>query len=212
MSDRRFPALPAFLAAALSMAFTAFAGAAVPGNRSGQEVVTQVCAACHGSGLEGAPKIGDAKAWEARSRRGLSSLSQNALDGVRQMPPHGGKLSLTDAEIKRAITYMVNRSGGSWIEPIDRRAAPVERSGEQVVRMQCVKCHGTGLNGAPRIGDKDAGIQRAKLGFESVVRSAIHGHGAMPARGGMADLTDAEMRSAVAYMFQRSVSPKKDSP
>ena len=128
------------------------------------------------------------------------------------MPPHGGRLSLTDLEVKRAITYMVNRSGGSWIEPIDRRAAPVERSGGQVVRMQCVKCHGTGLNGAPRIGDKGAWIQRAKLGFESVVRSAIHGHGAMPARGGMADLTDAEMRSAVAYMFQRSVSPKEESP
>jgi cytochrome c5 len=65
------------------------------------------------------------------------------------------------------------------------------------------------LNGAPRIGDKDAWIQRAKLGFDSVVRSAINGHGAMPARGGMANLTDPEMRAAVTYMFQTSVKPQK---
>ena len=199
-------------AAAAALALAEMAHAAPPSERSGQDVVEQVCATCHATGVDGAPRIGDAKAWEPRSRRGLSSLTHNALEGVRKMPPHGGRLNLTDLEVKRAITYMVNRSGGSWIEPIDRRAAPVERSGGQVVRMQCVKCHGTGLNGAPRIGDKDAWIQRAKLGFESVVRSAIHGHGAMPARGGMADLSDAEMRSAIAYMFQRSVSPKKDIP
>jgi len=33
------------------------------------------------------------------------------------------------------------------------------------------------------------------------VRSAIHGHGPMPARGGLADLTDAEIRGAIVYMF-----------
>jgi cytochrome c5 len=194
------------LAAALcALAAPALSNAA--GNRSGQEIVEQVCATCHAGGLDGAPKIGDAKAWEPRERRGLSSLTKNALEGVRKMPPHGGSLSLTDIEIKRAITYMVNHSGGSWVEPIDRTALPPARSGEQIVRTQCVKCHGPGLNGAPRIGDKDAWIQRAKLGFDSVVSSAIHGHGAMPARGGMADLTDDEMRAAVTYMFQKSVKP-----
>jgi cytochrome c5 len=68
-----------------------------------------------------------------------------------------------------------------------------------------VKCHGTGAGGAPKIGDKDAWVGRAKQGFDSVVRSAIAGHGGMPARGGMANLTDAEMRAAVTYMFQTSV-------
>ena len=212
MNNYRFLPFPTLLAAALSMAFAAPAPAAVPVNRSGQEVVDQVCSACHASGADGAPKIGSAKDWEPRERRGLSGLTKNALDGVRKMPPHGGHLALSDLEIKRAITYMVNHSGGSWVEPIDRSAAPVERTGAQIVQMQCVKCHGAGLNGAPRIGDKDAWIQRAHLGFDSVVRSAIHGHGAMPARGGMADLSDAEMRSAITYMFQRSVAPKKESP
>ena len=184
--------------------------AAGPGDRSGKEVVDHVCAACHATGKDGAPKIGDTKAWEAREKRGLSALTATALEGVRKMPPHGGSLSLNDVEVKRAITYMVNQSGGSWQEPIDRRHLPADRTGEQIVKAQCVKCHGPGLNGAPKIGDKAAWIDRAKLGFDSVVRSAINGHGAMPSRGGMPNLTDSEMRAAVTYMFQQSV--KNEAP
>jgi cytochrome c5 len=72
-----------------------------------------------------------------------------------------------------------------------------------------VKCHGTGVGGAPKIGDRAAWTQRVKQGLDVVVRSAIHGHGAMPPRGGMADLTDAEMRSAIVYMFS-TVTGKAD--
>jgi cytochrome c5 len=193
----------------LAAILCALAAPATASDRSGQDVVEHECASCHATGKDGAPKIGDAKAWAPRMRRGLTSLTASALEGVRKMPPHGGSLRLSDAEITRAITYMVNHSGGSWIEPIDRSALPAARTGEQIVNAQCVKCHGPGLDGAPKIGDKDAWIQRAKLGFDSVVRSAIHGHGAMPARGGMADLTDEEMRAAVTYMFQTSVKPPK---
>ena len=178
-------------------------------DRSGETVVATVCANCHATGRDGAPRIGDTKAWEARSKRGLSSLTDSALQGVRKMPPHGGQLDVTDLEIKRAITFMVNKSGGKWIDPIDRRHVPAERTGESIVKTQCSKCHAAGKDGAPKIGDKDAWIRRASLGFDSVVKSAIHGHGAMPARGGMADLTDAEMRAAVTYMFQTSVKEGK---
>ena len=34
--------------------------------------------------------------------------------------------------------------------------------------------------------------------------AAIKGHGGMPSRGGMADLTDAELKSAMQFMFSRS--------
>jgi cytochrome c5 len=209
MQTRRNTRTRAALKLTLTALLCAAAAPVAASDRSGKDVVETVCATCHASGRDGAPKIGDAKAWEPRMRRGLTSLTASALEGVRKMPAHGGSLGLSDAEITRAITYMVNRSGGSWIEPIDRRALPPARTGEQIVKGQCVKCHGPGLDGAPKIGDKDAWIQRAKLGFDSVVSSAIHGHGAMPARGGMANLTDDEMRAAVTYMFQTSVKPPK---
>ena len=202
----------------ITVAFVALAAAASPHRAraqatelSGKEVVIVVCAKCHASGAEGAPKIGDNQAWKKRASRGLSSLTENALKGVRKMPPHGGSQKLSDLEIKRAITYMVNQSGGKWAEPVDKRIKAAPRSGEEIVKAQCIKCHEEGKGGAPKIGDRDAWIPRLKEGLDNTVRSAIHGHGGMPARGGMADLTDAEMRSAVIYLF-RGPEPMASGP
>lgn len=80
-------------------------------------------------------------------------------------------------------------------------AQPRERSGAEVVKAQCVKCHEAGLHGAPKIDDRAAWIPRMKYGVDAIVRSAINGHGVMPARGGMANLTDTELRAAILYMF-----------
>ena len=178
-------------------------------DRSGKEVVDSLCITCHGTGANGAPKIGDNKAWAKRAAQGLSGLTQHALNGIRRMPPHGGNPGLTDTEIERAITYMVNQSGGHWTEPISRTAKTADRTGQQIVKAQCSKCHETGVDGAPKIGDRAAWIPRVKQGLDVVVRSAINGHGAMPPRGGMADLTDSEIRTAVIYMFNYGTVPAK---
>jgi len=177
--------------------------------RTGKQVVDTLCISCHGSGAAGAPKIGDAKAWSDRAAKGLTGLSQSAMAGIRQMPAHGGNIKLTDTEIERAITYMVNQSGGHWTEPVSRTTKAPERTGKEIVEVQCVKCHGTGVGGAPKIGDRAAWTPRVKQGLDAVVRSAIHGHGAMPPRGGMADLTDTEIRGAIVYMFNVGTAPAK---
>ena len=84
--------------------------------------------------------------------------------------------------------------------------------GEQVVNLQCVKCHEAGLNGAPKIGDREAWIPRMKQGIDPLVRAAVRGHGNMPARGGMPQLTDGEFRSAVLYMINgRDAQPRADA-
>lgn len=153
--------------------------------------------------------IGNKTAWGKLSSKGLTGLTLIALKGIRQMPPHGGNMDLTDTEIKRAITYMVNQSGGHWTEPIDKTTLPANRSGEEVVQVRCIECHETGVGGAPKIGDRQAWIPRIKYGLDAVVRSAIHGHGAMPPRGGMADFTDSEIRSAVVYMINKGSVPAK---
>lgn len=169
--------------------------------KSGEQVVASACASCHAGGKDGAPTIGDKKAWSARASAGLTVLTHAALTGIRRMPAHGGNPGLSDVEVQRAIIVMVNKSGGHWVEPTDAsRPAPL-RSGEQIVRLQCSKCHQDGAGGAPLIGDRAAWTPRLKNGLEATVRSAINGHGGMPARGGMANLQDAEVRSAVTYMF-----------
>jgi cytochrome c5 len=193
----------------ITPAILAQAAAAPTAERSGKQVVESVCSACHATGANGAPKIGDKHAWAKRASRGLTGLTQNAIKGIRKMPAHGGNTNVSDFEIERAITYMVNKSGGHWAEPISKARLPAERSGKQIVEAQCVKCHGTGEGGAPKIGDRSAWIPRGTHGIDPLVRSAIEGHGGMPARGGMADLTDSELRGAVIYMFNSGVVPVK---
>jgi len=173
--------------------------------RSGKDVVDAVCGNCHNSGKDGAPKIGNKQAWSQRTANGLGALTQHALKGIRKMPAHGGNPDVSDFEIQRAITHMVNLSGGNWTEPTNKKAKTADRSGKDIVNMQCIKCHKTGVNGAPKLGDRDAWIPRAVNGMDALVRSAINGHGGMPARGGMANLTDTEMREAVIYMFDQSI-------
>ena len=177
--------------------------------RSGEDIVKEVCAACHKQGEKGAPVIGNKNSWDQRKAQGLSKLSQHALEGLRNMPAHGGNAGLSGADLERAITFMVNQSGGKWIEPVSKDAPQKARSGEQVVKAKCGECHRTGKDGAPKIGDRDAWVGRVSKGLDAVVASGIHGRGSMPARGGLADLSDEEMRSAVVYMFQQSTTPKK---
>ena len=206
-----FQAAPRLMFAAL-LAFAASGAAnearAQAGERTGKQVVDSVCASCHGTGAHGAPKIGDKKAWSKRASQGLTSLTEHALKGIREMPAHGGNMKLTDLEIGRAVAYMVNQSGGKWVEPASVKDMAAERSGAQVVKAQCAKCHQEGVGGAPKIGDRDAWRPRLTQGIDILVRSAVRGHGGMPPRGDKADLTDAEIRSAVLYMYDPSAPPK----
>lgn len=192
------------LCAAIAAA-TSVPEAAPAAARAGQAVFEAQCAVCHATGREGAPALGDRKAWATRSDRGLGALTESAIAGVRKMPPHGGKLDLPDLEIKRAIAYMVNQSGGRWVEPIDPAQPQKARTGEFIVRTQCAGCHAEGKGGAPKLGDSPAWIGRAKAGVDHLLASAIKGHGGMPGRGGMSDLTDAELKSAIDHMVRTSV-------
>jgi cytochrome c5 len=75
------------------------------------------------------------------------------------------------------------------------------RSGAQVARDHCALCHDGGLNAAPLTGDVNTWSDLiARRGLDSLVRAVARGHGEMPARGGEARLTDAELRDATVYM------------
>jgi cytochrome c5 len=187
----------------------AFAGA-TSGPRTlqdGEAVYKLACSACHATGAAGAPKTGDAVAWASRLKQGYDTLVKHAVEGFKAMPAKGGNADLDPIEVARAVVYMSNLSGAKFKEP----AAPTQavakssvRTGEQIVQMSCGNCHNAGLNGAPKIGDRAAWTKRVSHGVDAVAALAIKGHGGMPARGGMADLTDAELKSAVQYMFNQS--------
>ena len=77
---------------------------------TGEQVYQKVCVACHGSGVAGAPKVGDKEAWAPHITEGMDHLYHSALNGDGPMPPKGGDSSLSDAEVKAAVDYMVEKS------------------------------------------------------------------------------------------------------
>jgi cytochrome c5 len=84
--------------------------AALP--KTGKELFEQTCSACHGQGIAGAPKAGDAAAWAPRIAKGKATLYQHALNGFQGtsgvMPPKGGRTDAPDALVQQAVDYMVS--------------------------------------------------------------------------------------------------------
>ena len=74
------------------------------------------------------------------------------------------------------------------------------RSGEAIYASVCKACHETGVAGAPKTGDKAAWAPRLASGMATLLKSAANGKGAMPARGGAPDLSDDELKAAVAFL------------
>jgi cytochrome c5 len=78
--------------------------------------------------------------------------------------------------------------------------ARAAKSGEEVYKAVCATCHGTGVAGAWKFGDKAAWSPHLKEGLETLAKNAINGIRAMPPRGGNPDLSDLEVTRAVVYM------------
>ncbi|MDB5985637.1 MAG: cytochrome c5 family protein [Nevskia sp.] len=80
---------------------------------AGDQVVAQVCSACHGAGVLGAPKIGDKAAWSARKSAagGVDGLATSAEKGKNSMPARGGRADLSNDEIKAAVQEMLKQTG-----------------------------------------------------------------------------------------------------
>lgn len=86
-------------------------------SKSGEQVVNEICIACHGTGALASPKIGDAGAWGPRISQGYDTLVKNAINGIRAMPARGGSADLSDIEVAAAVVYMANKSGASFKAP-----------------------------------------------------------------------------------------------
>ena len=91
---------------------------------TGVEVYNKVCAACHATGALGAPKVGAKDQWEPRFAQGLDTLVTHSVNGLRAMPAKGGDPSLTEANIKDAVVYMLGETGMKVEAAAPAAAAP----------------------------------------------------------------------------------------
>jgi cytochrome c5 len=196
--------------------------------QAGAAVYKAVCAACHETGAAGAPKIGDTAAWSPRIAQGYQTLVSHAINGIRAMPPKGGNPDLDDVEVARAVVYMANQAGAKFKEPEVKAPAPAAAppasagappapaaappaqakvssadAGKTLYETTCKTCHGPGIAGAPKFGDKAAWADRIKQGPAVLYEHAIKGFqgktGVMPPKGG-SSASDEEVKAAVNYM------------
>ena len=83
--------------------------------QDGGAVWKGTCEACHAEPLSGAPLITDKTAWAPRIAKGREALYRSALQGLvgpkgTEMPARGGNASLSDAQVKSAVDYMVTNA------------------------------------------------------------------------------------------------------
>lgn len=87
------------------------AGAAIA---DGESVYNSGCAACHATGVAGAPKTGDKAAWAGRITQDIEVMYDHAINGYQGesgvMPPKGGFMNLSDDDVKLVVDYMVEAS------------------------------------------------------------------------------------------------------
>ena len=79
-------------------------------------------------------------------------------------------------------------------------AAATNDVGEKLYKQACAACHTAGIAGAPKFADKAAWAPRIATGMDAMVASVIKGKGIMPAKGGAAGASDADLRAATQYM------------
>lgn len=108
-------ATPAPAAAPAAAAAPAPVAAAEPAKADASAppaLYTQTCQVCHATGVAGAPKVGDKAAWTARlaEAKDIDGVTAIAIKGKGAMPPKGGAMSASDADIKAVVTFMVNAS------------------------------------------------------------------------------------------------------
>ncbi len=88
--------------------------------------------------------------------------------------------------------------------------AAAQKSGEQVYKSACIECHATGVDKAPKFGDRKEWASRIREGQAPLTAEGWLGVRKMPARGGKPELTLAEFSDAVAFMARSAGADWKD--
>ena len=133
-------------------------------------------------------------------------ISGRSFEAHKQVDPVYQRELL--ARIEPVAKVAVAGQDNSALEPQTpaAAAAAADLSGEEVYSQACVACHGAGIAGAPKFGDKAAWAERLAQGADTLHKHALAGYqgkaGFMPAKGGRTDLTDQSVINAVEYMAE----------
>ena len=180
------------------------------------------CSGCHAMGSGGAPKMGDAAAWDALTKKtSLTQIYANAIHGINGMPAKGTCNSCSEDEIKVTVDYMIHggsdngSAGAMLVIPKPFTSA----QGQAAYQKNCSSCHDNGLQNAPKP-DADLTVWQPILaqGFYDIYRNITEGRKGHPVHGGCKSAvdgaetcSDADIKAALKYMLQQSDKTKNYS-
>ncbi len=77
---------------------------------------------------------------------------------------------------------------------------------EETYKSACAACHDAGVANAPKLGDKAAWAPRIKEGKDALYKAGLLGKPgtAMVAKGGFANLSDADVKAVVDLMIAKA--------
>jgi cytochrome c5 len=110
----------------------------------------------------------------------------------------------TDSQAKEAIAERLRPVADQGYVLKDANAPREYLAGEAVYTANCAGCHAAGTLGSPKFGDAAAWSTRIAQGYDVLVKHAVEGIRAMPAKGGNADLDPIEVARAVAFMGNKA--------
>jgi cytochrome c5 len=116
----------------------------------------------------------------------------------------------TESQSAEAIAARVRPVADEGYTLKDVNAPKVLQAAETVYTAICSACHTSGAAGAPKLGDAGAWAPRIAQGYDTLLKHAIEGIRAMPAKGGNPDLDDVEVARAVVYMANKGGAKFKE--
>lgn len=133
--------------------------------------------------------------------RGNPALSEEAV--AKRLKPVGEVVVDPSQPAPADAAATVPATTAAASAPAAKPAAAAKADagkGKSVYDATCMVCHGAGVAGAPKTGDKAAWAPRMKAGMSALYASSIKGKNAMPPKGGNLALADADVNAAVDYM------------
>ena len=132
-------------------------------------------------------------AYSGRTRQDDPAMSAAAI--AERLKPVGEVNVNANAAAPVATTSVAAATAAS-----SAAAGAAADQGKTTYEAVCMACHGGGVAGAPKTGDKAAWSARVAQGKDVLYTSALKGKGVMPAKGGNPAIADDAIKAAVDYL------------
>ena len=196
----------------------------------GAQIYKPYCSSCHNVGSAGAPKIGDALAWQKRMTEGKETLYYT-IHGKGVMSARGlcpDADACPDDQVSAAVDYILSKSipqNGSQVASRKMGDKPKEytmEDGRDIFITTCATCHVHGNLDAPRLGHPEDWTKRLQQSFDVIITGVLEGSaaentvngdnkpGCILPKGGCDHCNDAEVIAAIKYLVHSVVPKGKD--